>query len=822
MMNVNNLKIGEVINYFKHLTLNDFVYNIDDIYKLDIGKFKLFFFNVDDKIKKYILDDDILFERVLEIPGNKNGKLIFELVNDDIRNYIIFNDKLKNSNTGKELLIKYLDKLDCNKFSLFCDKYDVDKKIFEISVKDELLKYNASSYIRSLIRNSKDFNPMFLLKINNIYQLFIYSKFNILVNVFGYDKYIYFEDGSYIEYDFLIKINKKHVCNLLKLLKDKDSNCGNKELFIGIIKLYSLFGYDNSKKIIEDYFTYSTVKSVKRASLELFKDQRRDFRLKNQKKFYYYGMEKDVLKALKERDNSIFRSICLKDDDKYINKFIKQLYKKLIKADFLIERQRLVKETIVSEIKKRENYYQEKDVLKYKKYYNEIARNRPLSGLEIYKMFKDIKINVILNDKGQVILNDNLIKFLLGNCRRDNDCLLRMVINKQAMGLNTELFNIINNFNTINDFVSKNNNLSLYSLLDVIDISKVLLYDLKPDELDITLSTLSKILSSRTYLEDSSDNIVSKVLELHKIRKKKFWSTIPKIKWCIGEIKYELADFDDESLLTSGIDGDDCLKIGGAGEEFLTFCLTSPNGGIMFLYYNNVKYILPCSRNGNMININSIDPEINDRATYNIIIMALIKISNLWTKDINNGIDIVTITDMHISEFMKDSKLERIAFDKYIPLGTNIYSDYNKVDVNNYVLSKSRDNICINYDKVNERFYQPRTMPYIYTLNSDYDKERFSITINNIAYSNIDYLYDNEIERKFYKDNYINIDVNDYLYIIGNKDWFIAINRNKEILYHVLPYDYRALEEFNNYFNNLEAIINRKSKFSKKKKMIGD
>lgn len=79
----------------------------------------------------------------------------------------------------------------------------------------------------------------------------------------------------------MIKINKKHVCNLLKLLKDKDSNCGNKELFIGIIKLYSLFGYDNSKKIIEDYFTYSTVKSVKRASLELFKDQRRDFRLKN-------------------------------------------------------------------------------------------------------------------------------------------------------------------------------------------------------------------------------------------------------------------------------------------------------------------------------------------------------------------------------------------------------------------------------------------------------------------------------------------------------------------------------------------------------------
>ena len=74
MMNVNNLKIGEVINYFKHLTLNDFVYNIDDIYKLDIGKFKLLFFNVDDKIKKYILDDDILFERVLEIPGNKNGK----------------------------------------------------------------------------------------------------------------------------------------------------------------------------------------------------------------------------------------------------------------------------------------------------------------------------------------------------------------------------------------------------------------------------------------------------------------------------------------------------------------------------------------------------------------------------------------------------------------------------------------------------------------------------------------------------------------------------------------------------------------------------
>lgn len=39
----------------------------------------------------------------------------------------------------------------------------------------------------------------------------------------------------------------------------------------------------------------------------------------------------------------------------------------------------------------------------------------------------------------------------------------------------------------------------------------------------------------------------------------------------------------------------------------------------------------------------------------------------------------------------------------------------------------------------------------------------------------------------------------DFVYIVGNKDWFIGVSRDDNILYATLPYDYRVCDEFDSY-----------------------
>ena len=45
-------------------------------------------------------------------------------------------------------------------------------------------------------------------------------------------------------------------------------------------------------------------------------------------------------------------------------------------------------------------------------------------------------------------------------------------------------------------------------------------------------------------------------------------------------------------------------------------------------------------------------------------------------------------------------------------------------------------------------------------------------------------------------ENYVPLEVNNYLYIIGNKDWFVGIDTNYHLTSACLPYDERAMDEY--------------------------
>lgn len=817
MDEINKMNPLQLIRYFQKLDIVQFQELLEEKDKLlnMVGtKFNLLFLNINNECKKKMLDDIDLFNKIMAIPLNKMNKSIIDLSDVEIRNYIYNHKNMLVSDSGKKVLAIHLSKLSMEEMSNLLSNDNLNQ-VYQMDIQEYILnKYSCNSYVMSIVENavhSNQFKNIAVFHIKNEFELLIYAKFQILVSVSKIEKdYLYIDDKR-LSYDFIERVNRKHILSLLELCKIKN-DVSNNQLFIGVMKLYMAFGLDNSKKILNDFFTYSTSASIKRASEELFKDTRREYRLKNQKKYYYYGIEHVFLEAFMNRRLDYFREFCAKKDDEYITSFLASLEKVLDGADR--EQQKgIVKKVIIEEINKREDYYHQIDTIKYKKYYNSIARKESITMEDIYGLLSDIDLDYQLTKDGKLIVNDTFIKFLLGNCKRDNDCLLRMVLNKQALGLNDELYQIINHFDKINRIIANDEELSLYSILDVIDISKVFLYNLKPDEMDITLSTLSKLLNSRKYCTELPKVILKRAMNIHKERKKKIGCAIDFYSGIIEGAKYKVANPDEEDLLVSGIESGSCFKVGGKGEDFFRFCLTNPLGLVLYIEYADVKYILPSSVNGNMLNINSIDPRIEDEVLYQKLMSIIEKISERIVLDEKNQIELVTMTDIHHEEYMRKQMYERINFKKFIPLNTDVYCDYNKTDVTNYILYKKSSNTKICYFDNKDIFYQNRPNHYIFSPTHEHDRERIEIILNSIAYSSIDYISHSEQEKNRNYLYFNNISVEDFIYIVGNKDWFIGINKKRQIVKHCLPYDKRGLEEFKKYGYLVEDVLENIDKY---------
>ncbi len=801
----------EMIRYFQKIGKDEFLLLLrekDKLLNLDIGKFNLLYLNVNDELKKMLLDDVDLFEKLMAIPLNRMGKSLIDLSDEEIQSYIYNHPNLLESVSGKKLVEGHLRKLNRDRFEQLLGNPNLNhlyqKDIFKDLQEKFTLTVKQVSVVESAIQEKK-FSPLALFRLKNTYEVFLYAKFGILVSVLEVQDQDILIGERWISYDFLEKVNRKHMVSLLDLMKKKQGNCSNEELFIGVSKLYMALGFDNSKKVIQDFFTYGTKASIKRASDELFKDTRREYRLKNQHKFYYYGMEYDFLKALRENDLSYFLEF-FDREKKDVEVFLEHIKKEMErlpeekKTDF-------VKNLILAEIQYREKVHHDRDTKKYQKYYQSVVRTEPIEGRDLYNIFGNICLNYSFHKEGKLVPDDILTRFLLGNCKRDNDCLLRMVFNHEALGLDGELYQVLNHFEKIKEIVDQDSHLSMYSILDIIDVSKVFLYQMRPDELDITLETFSKILNSRKYCTEDPEIILKRVMALHKKRKRKVACAIPSIKGEFLGARYWVSEFDDERLLVSGIDTGSCFKVGGKGEEFFEYCLTNPCGLVFYIEYCGVEYILPSTVNGNMLNINSIDPRISDPKTYQGLFNVIKKMAQEVVMDSKSKVEMVTITDIHHEEFMRDCGCESVVLKKFIPLDTDFYCDYNKKEVTNYIVCRKDFEVSPRYFVNRDLFYQERPKPYIISPKYEYDRERVEIMINAIGYSSIEFMDIGEEEKERERYWYHPYHVDDFIYIIGSRDWFIGLHQKEGVICYLLPYDERAKEEFRKYQGVIQEFM---------------
>ena len=770
--------------------------------------FKSFFLNCKIEDQKYILDNDILLYKIVCSKPNTNKKYIYDLVDSSIKVDLI-SRFCKTEQIEKGFTKKLIDRLSMDEFiqnlpllkSILKSYYklsiseDKDTILDKIQEKYGILREEAIKFYT--LAKSGQRELLMLEKIADKETFVIYSRFGLLLKVsLENGTFIFEEEVTYAE-TLICHIEVKPILRLFQMIIKKEEKISYEKAFVLSIQLYSLVGFDDAKKILDDKFTYVTDASLKRAAELNFICERRKYRLSHPDEFYHHKIQNRIKEGIQKKDISVFKSFTAFKDSSYIKNFISSLEHKIMHVKEEMQEKTLC-DILSAEIGKRECLLKLEFTKQYIKNYRKLyPRERDaLSFEELYQMFSHISSNLFQFDRaGKSVVDEQLSTFLLGNKKVDNDCLLRLLFNHIDVGMNQSIDQVLNHFSLIKNIVQKSNgNLSLHSLLDVQNICSAVLYHLEPDEKDLSLDTISKILKSHKHCTEPKEQIFKRARELHRKQKGKVCSTIPSTSGSIeGEVEYCVLPFDSDKIITAGIDTGSCLKVGGKGEDFLTYIATSWHSLIVSLYDQREQkvYVCPFIRNGNGLYGNGIDPKPPEaRFPYLLKALQQCTLEMIRKTDESEPLSFATITDLNIEEQIKSFSLPTMKIDTYLPIESTFYSDYHKENKQTYVLATKEEAIKPLYYVPSILYYQKREDIYTYIYGQSAD--HLTDQINSIAYAQISYLNVSEQEQMRRKRNFVPLDVTQFSYIMGNKDWFIAVDFENNILLKLLPNDKRA------------------------------
>lgn len=608
-----------------------------------------------------------------------------------------------------------------------------------------LIKHNLSmEFYQKLFNSLKLSNSPFIEKynINNpkdfIYEFFITTEKEKLL----YDKYN-FLGKSDLDMEILEIPRAKQIKNLYNLMEEKDLDL--------CIRLYIIFGYDNAYKILNNNFTFDTKAELIRVAKIQF------------------TIDKRIAKLSEGKSDDEDVGIKYLGDDEIENLG-------LLPANELEERLRKLRD--LNE-KEEEKEYAENFSLN-------IKRRDDISNRELNSLFRDVDLLKIYNSN----YHEELIDFLLGNTKRDNDCLLRMILNNNAFGIEGGLCALINNYSEIKE-EANHSNIKMTSLLDVIDYIKTTAYKLKPNELDIPFASLVKIVNSRQFCAKESEIILDDLFKLHEERKSVYKFSIPSIVGNYEGVEYETLSNKDNELFTIGIDCGSCFKIGADADKYLKYTLTSKHAKVAKLTYDGIKYMCPMNRNGNAIFINAIEPKVGNKKVREKLILALVSMVEEMSKKTvsEEKIEIASITDLHmkgiLDEFPEFETDEIVFLENDKGYDNVFYCDLNKPDL------KTRT--IFNLSDTEFRRYTPKA---IYTSKRNQVKyfnpkeerhiEEVEAQINSIYYSHL-------LEREE-EETYRKINIKEFDKIVYNDDWFSLSSGYKNFTV-ILNRDIRAKTE---------------------------
>lgn len=770
---------------------------------------------------KVVLENPKLYHRILTTPKNSLKRSMLNIIERQSMPVLKAIFESKYLAEYQEQFYDYIDSINYDKFQELLDQVDFSSFISsafsnfdDAKLQDRLGHLEIHpDIIHSFLQKTHlgQLNPMGILKVKNEKELLLYTKFGLLVPVMD-DQDITLEKGLVLPYSTIFNVKEGNINKLIQLLREK-GNSTPEDLLEVSLKLYYIFGFDNARKIILDKFTNLTPSAITRIINLDFKNHRREYRTKHQERFYHFEMIEEVIHSLRNDQHEVFANLLYQPNDLDIAKVEREFAAILSRFEDtdVSECYDAIKTKIMELINQREALA--KDV--YSLEVNARLQKktpRKLSVLDLKKLFHDVSLIHIIQDCDSNILS-KLQTFLLGNAKANNDCLFRLIVNQEALGLNRLLGRLINQYDII-DSIAQHNHLSLNSILDVMDIVRTGFFSLKPNEEDIMLTTIAKIISSKEYCNADDTYILNGILKLHVDRKKKVYASIPTVKGEYKNYSYQVVPFDAEYLLSAGVTAQNCLRISGLGEDFFRYCLTSNQAVMMYLTNKETEdvYVCPIIRSGNGIHCNGIDPVMDDSQeddvieTFSVAMREILAISEKESRP-DEKIEVATMADLHLKKYFKEHSFESYQLDVAIPIDYNCYTDYNKVKIEHYVMAKSNTYHEKKYYVSKDKFYQERGKNYEFDIAKEYDQERLSKIVNSIAYSAIDFKNISEDKKNHEKRMFKPVDVSSFQYIVGNKDWYIAIDNQFNVLANLLPYDDRAKKDYLKYLSKIPSVL---------------
>ena len=481
-MNINEMPQTNLLKYIQQLDQKQII----NLFTQDLNNdvLNMLFLNCSNETKIEIIKTPNLCSKLIKLLNTNMRKIVYYITDD--------------------ILIELLKQVDIS----------VQKTIL-LSLKEERFKIiteqlpalNWDLVKDDAIINYEEYNQLsnsyYIYKIKNKIEYDILNKYHIYLSTKIDNNNIIFNNDEYLPYSIMFKLYDKRINTLLDIAFTHNPNTPIDIVFTTVIKMYAIFGYDNSYKILSDKFTYRTINSIERAGIAKFIDERRQFRLDHQYLFYSYDLITYIMQELDNGNDMVLKPYCHSTSEIDLYNLINKL--RVVMQEYNNQNESLVKRNLIAniikkEIIEREQLLWQNKINEYKQLILTLPKREPLQIEEMANLLLEVDIsNIKLDNRGRVLINNKLNKFLLGNTKTDNDALLRLVLNNDALGINKALSMIINDFKKIDRIIAKNENLSLNSILDVIDVCKACSYNLTPNEEDMSLETVVLLLNSAKF-----------------------------------------------------------------------------------------------------------------------------------------------------------------------------------------------------------------------------------------------------------------------------------------------------------------------------------
>ncbi len=389
-------------------------------------------------------------------------------------------------------------------------------------------------------------------------------------------------------------------------------------------------------------------------------------------------------------------------------------------------------------------------------------------------IFNDLEIKKIeLNKDGTPKMNKKLSNFLFGHGKDEKDTNINKLLNDKARNSYKYISGIYNDWDTI--YEKLHGNITLKRVLDSFKSNDL---KLKPNEY--------KLLDPMQEIGTNNKQIVEEAKKWYKTMREKQYSSIPKVKGNLGhEYSYEILDLDDPTALAVGYITRCCFLINGLSRQSLYHSISSKNGRT-FVVKKNGELIAQSWiwRNGNVLCFDNVETRGN--YSYDTLLEVykkasneLIEISNK-SEDEKESLKLIT----YGTSESKMSRPEKVL--ELTPLPSVLENvNYSDAKREQCVLAE-KEYKDLYYGEVSAKYRDPR--PKIIELKGNQIKSldvdhiyELDELLDSIKYESTGSLRDGSIE--------------DYQYIICNKDWYITINKKGQVDIQLLKRDERAIEE---------------------------